>query len=61
MANKDADMATGSYDQSFQDAYITAIRAARKAKQPKEPNFYGHSKAGKSDKFYSQVQNVTGC
>ena len=26
-----------------------------------ENGFYGHSKAGKSDKFYSKVQNVTGC
>ena len=39
--------------------WVNAEQYAKSIK--KDRNFYGHSKAGKSDKFYSKVQNVTGC
>ena len=53
--NKDADLSTGPYDQSFQDAMVKQMRENRKHPSQTDTKFYGHSTAGKKDSFYKNV------
>ena len=52
----------GTYNQSFSDDMLKATRARRsKPRMPEvDGSFYGHSKSGKTDKFYKNVGNTTG-